>query len=1082
MLHRIFVLCLFFQFVFSFGQNAPEVVMTTGHNDQICAMSVSPDGTFLASAAVNKIIKIWDVSTTMEYRTLFGTNGVVEQLTFAPDNIHLAGISSDGELLIWNVITGELKHKFKASYSSKGVAFIDDGTKIVHVDENSNVAVTDLSNGQTRSIPDVYCMSLVVNAKDKKAYSLDQLGNLIYNDLETMSVIKTVKLFNEFNFPFTRGSISKDGELIAWGFNDDKLRIFDVNQSKFVYTSSGYNTKLIDLEFDKKESHLYLATHGGAVQIIDYKTQKLITEFNEPYLASRCVTGHPSGDILMMANLNMIRFYNKKTNTIFKDLGGKVSEILNMAYSQDGNYVAVATDQLRIQIWDLKLNKIACDIQGFFPCEFTPDGKHLIAMNYTLTMGVWDVTSGELVKQLPTDSELIQCVSVSDDGKYVAGAGFMNVIKIWDLESTKKITELKGHTAGILTLDFHPTQPLIASGGHDQTTRVWNYETKKEIQQFTDQTIVINSVKFSPDGKKLATSAWDKTIHLRNTVDWQTEKILTGHVNMISSIDYNKDGSVLVSGAGNNSVWEADNSIIFWNTSTGEKICQLKDHYGAVHKVVFDREADRVFSASADGTLKISDYKTCQTIATYIAVGGKEFMIYTPDNYYMASRNSLKGIAFRIDGKLVPFEQFDIYLNRPDIVATRIGKSPEQLIRAYNYLYKKRLKKLQMDEGNLKIDYQIPHIYNETELPLVVNQSAVTVSVKAWDDSYTIQQINVYVNDVPVFGEGGIRPESKVKSIRKEIEIPLITGVNKIQISCINSNGAESMYDAVEIIRENSGQKNNLYVVAIGVSNYKDARFNLTYPTKDAQDIVTKLNQTSSMYNQVYTRLLLDEQVTLSGFRELESFFSNCTYEDVAIIFIAGHGVLNVDFDYFYATYDMNFDAPEISGLSYDTIHELLGKIKAFKKLLIMDTCHSGELDKDEIERGPEPDVESGGVEFRAAGVGVRNKEGFGFENSLELMQDLFSSTQKGSGATVISSAGGAEYAMESDLWKNGLFTYVLINGLTDLAADANKDGNITVSEIRHFVNTGVKELSKGKQIPSSREENISLDYIIFGK
>ncbi|MBK9192857.1 MAG: caspase family protein [Crocinitomicaceae bacterium] len=753
-----------------------------------------------------------------------------------------------------------------------------------------------------------------------------------------------------------------------------------------------------------------------------------------------------------------------------------------MAYSQDGNYVAVATDQLRIQIWDLQLNKIACDIQGFFPCEFTPDGKYLVAMNYTLTMGIWDVTNGEMVKQLPTDSELIQCVSISDDGKYVAGAGFMNVIKIWDFESTKKITELKGHTAGILTLDFHPTQPLIASGGHDQTTRVWNYETKKEIQQFTDQTIVINSIKFSPDGNKLATSAWDKTIHIRNTSDWKTEKILTGHVNMISSIDYNKDGSVLVSGAGNNSVWEADNSIIFWNTSTGEKICQLKDHYGAVHKVVFDKDADRAFSASADGTLKISDYKTCQTVATYIAVGGKEFMIYTPDNYYMASRNSLKGIAFRIDGKLVPFEQFDIYLNRPDIVAARIGKSPEQLIRAYNYLYKKRLKKLQMEEGNLKIDYQIPHIYNETDLPLVVNESSVKVSVKAWDDTYNIQQINVYVNDVPVFGEGGIRPESKVKSIRKEIEIPLITGVNKIQISCINSNGAESMYESVEIIRENSGQKNNLYVVAIGVSNYKDTRFNLTYPVKDAKDVVAKLNQTATMYNQVFTRLLLDEEVTVSGFLALESFFTSCTYEDVVVIFIAGHGVLNVDFDYFYATHDMNFDSPETSGLSYDTIHEMLGKIKAYKKLLIMDTCHSGELDKDEIERGPEPEVESGGVEFRAAGVGVRNKEGFGFENSLELMQDLFSSTQKGSGATVISSAGGAEYAMESDLWKNGLFTYVLISGLTDLAADSNKDGNITVSEIRSFVNIRVKELSNGKQIPSSREENISLDYIIFGK
>jgi len=1064
------------------AETKPEVVMTTGHNDQINAMSVSDDGHFLASAGNNKIIKIWEVATTMEFRTLSGTNGRVDQLHFAPDNVHLAGVSSDGELLIWNVITGELKYAFRASSTSKGLAFIDDGKKVVFINEASEVSVVDLATKETKSLADVYCMSFVADTKEKIVYSLDHLGNLMYIDLETMALTKTVKLFNEFNFPFTRGGISKDGKLIAWGFNDDKLRFFDVEQGAFVYTSPTYKSKFVDLEFDRSANHIYVATHGGSVQIIDYKAQKVVTDFSEQYLASQCLTSHPKGDILFLANFSVIRLYNKDTQKIFKELDSKVNKVVNMAYNQTGDYVAVASDQLKIQLWDLKLNKISQEVKGFFPCEFSSDGTYLVGMNYTLNLGVWSVETGELIRELPTDAELIQCLAVSKDGNYVAGAGFNSVIKIWELETGKRVAELKGHMGGILTLDFHPTQPWIASGGHDQTSRVWNFETKKQLKEFTDQAIVINSVKFSPDGKTLATSSWDKTIALRNTDTWQTERILTGHVNMISSIDYNKDGSVLVSGAGNNSVWDADNSIIFWNTSTGEQICRLKDHYGAVTKVVFDKNADRVFSASDDGTLKISDYKSCATIATYLNVGDQEFMIYTPDNYYIASRNALKGIAFRVDGKLLPFEQFDIYMNRPDIVARRIGKSPEQLIRAYEYLYQKRLRKLEMDGGSLQLDYQIPHLINETEIALVTSESLLKIWVKAWDDKYDIQQINVYVNDVPVFGESGYRPEMKVKSIRKELEIPLITGVNKIQLSCINSNGAESMYESIEIIRESNSQKHDLYVVSIGVSTYKDSRFNLTYPTKDAKDVVAKLNETAPLYGHIYTKTLLDEQVTTAGFSGLAEFFSTCTYEDVAVIFIAGHGVLNVNFDYFFATYDMDFDNPEGAGLSYDAIHALLDRVKSYKKLLIMDTCHSGELDKQEIELGPEPEVEIGGVEFRSAGVAVRSKEGFGFENSIELVQDMFSNTQKGSGATVISSAGGAEYAMESDQWRNGLFTYAFLSGLTNMAADVNKDGSISVTEIRSFVNTRVKELSRGKQIPSSREENISLDYIIFGK
>ena len=147
-----------------------------------------------------------------------------------------------------------------------------------------------------------------------------------------------------------------------------------------------------------------------------------------------------------------------------------------------------------------------------------------------------------------------------------------------------------------------------------------------------------------------------------------------------------------------------------------------------------------------------------------------------------------------------------------------------------------------------------------------------------------------------------------------------------------------------------------------------------------------------------------------------------------------------------------------------------------------MDTCHSGELDKEEIEEGPAPEVDDSDIEFRGTGVAIREKEGFGFKNSLELMQDIFSDTRKGSGAIVISSAGGAEYAMESDQWQNGLFTYAFLSGLNALEADVNKDGNIQVSEIRKYVNDKVKKISGGKQIPSSREDNISQDYAIFVK
>ncbi len=822
-------------------EKSPEVVITTGHNDMVHSMVMSDNGKLFASSSNNKIIKIWIVATTMEYRTLSGMDGRVHQMDFADDNIHLAGLSSHDQLHIWNVMTGESKLIIEASGTSKGLSFIQNDTKIVHTSDGGMLAVSDVNSGETVET-EVYSTSFTVDKENEIAYVLNHLGEMVCFDLKTMSIIKTIRLFKEFNFPFTRGDITSDGRFIAYGFNDDVLRIWDTQLEKFVYESKKYDSKLLDLKFDELKSYLYVAFHDGKVQVFDFDKYKVKKEFNEPHFITQSVTSHPNGNIIVMANNQTIRFYNVKTKKIFKELGGKMQEVVNMTYDQQGHYLAVATDAATIQVWDLKLNKIVRTIQGFFPCQFTADGKHLITMQYTMKLGMWDIETGELAHSLDAEYELIQCLAISPDGKYLAGAGFMNTIKVWNLESKEMIAKIPGHTGGITSLDFHPTKPWLASGSYDQTSRVWNFETKEELVKFDDQVTNVSGVKFSPDGTCLTTSAWDKTIKIRNVSDWSTKYTLEGHISVITSIDYNKDGSVLVSGGGNSAVGAADNSLIFWDTKTGKMLCQLKDHQGGITKVVFDKDANRVFSSADDGMIKISDHNTCEVIASYLSLGDKEFMIFTPDNYYMASRNALKGIAFRINNELVPFEQFDIYLNRPDIVAERIGKSPEQLIKAYNYLYKKRLRKLEMDEGSLKLDYHMPNLINESSYDLVTSENSINLTLKVWDDIYTIQQINIFVNDVPIYGEQGFRPSETVKSYRGDFEIPLIEGVNKVQLSCMNSNGAESMFETIEIIREGDGSKHDLYIVAMGVSDYQDTRFNLTYPTKDATDMVEDLS------------------------------------------------------------------------------------------------------------------------------------------------------------------------------------------------------------------------------------------------
>ena len=87
---------------------------------------------------------------------------------------------------------------------------------------------------------------------------------------------------------------------------------------------------------------------------------------------------------------------------------------------------------------------------------------------------------------------------------------------------------------------------------------------------------------------------------------------------------------------------------------------------------------------------------------------------------------------------------------------------------------------------------------------------------------------------------------------------------------------------------------------------------------------------------------------------------------------------------------------------------------------------------------------------------------------------------RRGSGSTILSSAAGAEYALESSEQQNGLFTYAVLEALEGKGgSDANKDGLIQMTEISEYVKKRVSELSGNKQTPNIRRMNLEGDFAL---
>ena len=75
------------------------------------AVAFSPDGRWLASGSSDNTVKLWDVATGRELRTLISHTGGVNAVAFSLDGRWLASGSSDNTVKLWDVATGREDRK-----------------------------------------------------------------------------------------------------------------------------------------------------------------------------------------------------------------------------------------------------------------------------------------------------------------------------------------------------------------------------------------------------------------------------------------------------------------------------------------------------------------------------------------------------------------------------------------------------------------------------------------------------------------------------------------------------------------------------------------------------------------------------------------------------------------------------------------------------------------------------------------------------------------------------------------------------------------------------------------------------------
>jgi outer membrane biosynthesis protein TonB len=226
-----------------------------------------------------------------------------------------------------------------------------------------------------------------------------------------------------------------------------------------------------------------------------------------------------------------------------------------------------------------------------------------------------------------------------------------------------------------------------------------------------------------------------------------------------------------------------------------------------------------------------------------------------------------------------------------------------------------------------------------------------------------------------------------------------------------------------------------LFVLAVGISDYERKAYRLGLPAKDATDFAQIMAAQKGVYQAVTTRLLTNARANRAAIEEgLKWLVESVGPGDVAMLFLAGHGINKDDGQYYFLNYEAQHERLEETALSERDIRDALRSIRG-RTLFFVDTCFSGNVIGD---------------------VRTSSRE-------LSRMANTLASAENG--VVVFAASSGRQESEEKAAWGNGAFTKVLVEGLRG-RADLNRSGRITFKGLDFYVSEEVRQLTQERQTP----------------
>lgn len=346
---------------------------------------------------------------------------------------------------------------------------------------------------------------------------------------------------------------------------------------------------------------------------------------------------------------NSVRIYDLPSLRIRHTLRGHTEWINAFNGSKNGKWIATASSDRTVKLWDAKTFEELATIRGHLDdvslAYFIDHAGHLISKSEK-TIKVWPMSEVLRPEVVRGHAGKVFSVAFSPDGKLLASANQDRTIRLWNPATGVLVNTLTGHPGQIFCVSFSPDGKHLVSSGEGSKTqpavaaRTWDVATGKAQFELCCHREQIHFASYSPNGRMIATASDDRTIKLWDAVSGRELRSLGGAPRELWSLAFTPDGRSIAGGTDRGEVF-------FWDIETGRLEKRMQAHPGSIWSIAFSPDGRTWATASGDATARLWDTATRTLLREFKGHADGLFeLAFSPDGTRLATASNDKTVRF----------------------------------------------------------------------------------------------------------------------------------------------------------------------------------------------------------------------------------------------------------------------------------------------------------------------------------------------------------------------------------------------------------------------------------------------------